>query len=306
MFEFKKFKDLKTSTKTIMVYTNLNFNLSKLFNLFPTVTVELPLTKKIKTKDLSVLFGQIFSVQNCSDTRGLNTRTMNPKKPAKTVKKIEHFLNQISILLSLGDHHIHMMLFSDNIKIAGCRSDKSAVMAIAILYNQYLKTFKEKIFTLKEGEKTPLFIFDTVMKNVDFSLGFDIDKEKMNDILNLPEYKDQIFMSQLETTGHKNINMKIYSKKPKNFSYLCYSAEENKVERIKKSFHETKEWQLYNSFLIFSSSKIILSGKYNKDMEYAYNFYIDIIKKHKTDIIEKIQIVSEQNKKDFLEILTDA
>jgi len=306
MAEYKNFDELKTSTKTIMVYTNMNFNLTKLFHLIPIVSVELPTTKKIKTKDINVPFGQIFSVQNRSNTRGLDTRTMNPKKPPKIatpVKKIEHFLNQLSISLSLEDHHVHMMLFSDNIKIAGCRSDESAIMSIMILYKDYLKPLHEETFTLKQDQTKPLFIFDTVMRNVDFSLGFDIDREKMNNVLNLPEYKENIFLSQFETTEQKNVNMKIYSKKPRDFGYICYSPEEDKIRKVKNSFHNPCDWQLYNSFLIFSSSKVILSGKYDKDMRDCYNFYIDIIKRHKNDVIEKIEAVTDKDKQEFMRIL---
>ena len=46
-----KFEDLKTSTKTIMSYTNVEFDLRKVFEAVPVTEVESPYTDKHKNLD---------------------------------------------------------------------------------------------------------------------------------------------------------------------------------------------------------------------------------------------------------------
>lgn len=314
------FIKLKTSTKTIMVYTNIVFNLKELFYSIPICWVKIPYAKKVKRTDIYAPYGGIFSVQKRTETRGVDTRTTVASKKKKKAQKatssavikkeknIEHFLNQVSILLSLEDHHIHMMLFSDNIKIAGCRSNKDALLAVSILYENFLKVLSKKddipYFTLKAGAIEPIFVFETVMRNVDFSLNFNINREKVNDIFNDVGHEDRVFMSQFETTEQKNVNMKIYGQKKDDFTYLCYKPEDPiKVCYTKQNFHKTKIDQLYNTFLIFSSAKVILSGKHNEDMEKSYNFFIKIMMDHREEIEEKIEPVTEEEKKEFINIL---
>lgn len=344
----------------------MTFDLPGIFSSLPLCYVIIPSKKKVKRSDIYAPYGGIFSVQNRRETRGVDTRVKKRKKTTKPTdnsnstvrdrsltakawvktkgKNIEHFLNQVSILLSLEDHHIHMMLFGDNIKIAGCRSDEDMKISISILYEQYLKplsTLKEKpLFSLKTGHDHPRFVFDTVMRNVDFSLGFDIDREKVNDLFNQKalekslqaellgspisfkthsqghsqgqsKHKEAVahpdgtvFLSQFETTEQKSVNMKMYTNKPTGFTYHCYSPEENPPFRqVKDSFHKESLCQLYNSFLIFSSSKVILSGKYDEDMRKSFDFFVETMVNNREKIEEKIYPVTKEEKDEFLSIL---
>lgn len=308
----KTFEQLKTSTKTIMVYTNMDFNLIDLFYVLPISPVKIPWAKKVKKTDIHAPFGGIFSVQKRTETRGVDTRPVVKKKKTNTAmkrkKNIEHFLNQVSILLSLGDHHIHMMLFGDNIKIAGCKTNEDAILTIRILYMKYLKPLSETpngktYFTLKSGHDLPLFIFDTVMRNVDFSLNFDINREKVNDVFNSVEHNDKVFMSQFETTEQKSVNMKKYAIRPKDFSYICFSPEEDSITRRTTLFGKENDYQMYNSFLIFSSSKVILSGKYDDDMRDSYNFFVKTMIENRRNIEEIIDVISDEEKQNFRNIL---
>src|SRR5271166_1879546 len=126
------FSSLKTSTKTIMVYTNITFDLKCLFALLPSCSVRMPTGKKIKKSDIWGPYGGFISIQNGKETKGVDIRKIKKKCRAfsdgKNSKLIEHFLNQISVLMSLtspdkneGNYNVHMMWFNTSIKIAGCR-----------------------------------------------------------------------------------------------------------------------------------------------------------------------------------------
>jgi hypothetical protein len=307
--KIKDFDSLKTSTKTIMVYTNLTFDLFVLYYVLPTCPVKIPYSKKVSKSDIVAPYGGIFSIQRGKETRGVDTRLAKRKKDEKKnsrKKHIEHFLNQNSILMMLEGHHIHMMLFGDNIKVAGCRTDEDAILAVMILYENYLEPISvtRPCFSIKPGHTQPMFIFDTVMRNVDFSLNFDLDRKEVNNVFNEPEYIDTIFLSQFETTEQKSVNVKMFAKKPANFKYTCYTPHSPYLETLDENpFHKDSEAQSYNSLLVFASSKVILSGKYDEDMRKSYNFFVATLLKHRAQVEEKIDRVTEEEKDLFWSLI---
>lgn len=299
------FDQLKTSTKTIMVYSNLTFDLFNILYTFPIAPVKIVKSGAGKSTVVT-RYGGVFSLQRGNETRGVNTRKGSGKSKKKQSKAIEHFLNQVSIQMSLGNHNVHMMVFSDNVKIAGCRSNEDAITAISIFFTNYLSPIsKEKpCFKVKEGHSKPLFLFDSVMKNVDFSLGFDLDRQKVNNLFNREDSKEYVFLSQFESTEQKSVNMKMYSSKPEDFRYTLYSPLDDTLEEVDNNpFHEDTKEQLYDSFLIFSSSKVILSGKYDKNMERSFRHFVNKIMENKDYVMEKIEPVTLKEREDFLSIL---
>jgi hypothetical protein len=495
----KEYDQLKTSTKTVMVYTNLTFDLANMFRCFPTCPVRIAKKKKAKVKDIWGPYGGLISIQNGKETRGVNTRknSLGCWPTARTVQEpalsgeepllpgedrmvydphldlslkfsedasewqveisecgpsvseprtIDHFLNQISILMSMtnlpnqtppnltctrskfgsveyvthniecafeyhrdvncedqklvftpnitrDNYNIHIMLFNSNIKMAGCKSDQDAILAINILYEWYLKplSMTHHAFDIHESPVRvpiqtamqsveqanfqeasdpeqlqptdgPIFVFDTVMKNVDFSLGFDVDRELVNNLFNqkhdfqsgvvkksnstFSEWRDsdvsefvsrspkdnetqthandigvgleerdsglpiihealhKVFLSQFEPTEQKSVNLKMLAKKPQNFRWTCYRPEHDvKISDTDNLQHKENPAQLYTSFLIFSSGKIILSGKYDEDMADSYNKIVSILTQNRHRIEEKINVVTQAEKREFWDLL---
>ena len=76
-------------------------------------------------------------------------------------------------------------------------------------------------WSLKKGATKPKFIIDVVMRNVDFKLGFPIQRKNLNMLMNEECFSEHIFMSQYESTAHTNVNIKMYSVKPIDFKYDC-------------------------------------------------------------------------------------
>jgi hypothetical protein len=122
------------------------------------------------------------------------------------------------------------------------------------------------------------------MRNVDFKLGFYIDRENLNLLMNDPRYSDRIFMSQFETTGHTNVNIKMFSRRPDNFTFDCLVIPTSKYEPyfIKLTSNpyknqKKKEKDKYITFIVFSSSEIILSGRYDSVMKDMYEFFVETV-----------------------------
>jgi len=288
MSQYKEFKELGTSTKTVMVYCNVSFNIETLFENLPITIVDVPLTKKKKLPDMKKVKapkGTLISLRYMNKFRGINTKPNAPEKVSN------YFLNQVTCILSLGDKNLHIMVFKDKFKIAGCKEQSQSIEAIQILWK--LMNNVEDSTNVREKEY-PSFIFDVVMTNVDFKLGLQIDRKKLNNLMNDQKYKDIVHMSRFETTGNTNVNIKLFCEKPKDFFYKCMIIKKDKIVFRKLSeniYAKNKNKKKYTTFLVFRSSKVIESGRYFESMKNGYDFFIDIIKDHKNDVEEKIKVL---------------
>lgn len=359
-YGLREFGCLETSTMTVMVYTNIIFDIPLIFECIKLTNVEVPLTKKQKNVDKKAIeapYGTVISVQYKAKIRGIDLRKKKkhwcticqPKKvqgdeevkvntiteqlepdtepfisgrendavkiiyycsncqkkyPPYEIKKINHFLNQLTVVLSIGKQPLlNIMLFKDNLKIAGCKNIEDAQEAILVLWQDFIakmipkgKAVERTAWKLKNGAKQPRFVFETVMRNVDFQLGFPIERRKLNILMNDEMYRNQVFMSQYEPTGHTNVNIKMYSIKPPKFKYDCLviplkgdaffiALDDIPYKNPKKKAKEKK----YITFIVFSSSEIILSGKYEANMKDMYNFFVKTVFTHKDVIRERLK-----------------
>jgi hypothetical protein len=343
-YDVPEFKNLKTSTRTIMVYSNMSFNLLKIFRDVYITPVHTPLTKKKKNVDKKKLiapYGAIISVQKGNCFRGIDIRksqkhwcaancretTLRGEKEVnvntiieipyiiegtdvyeikyyclkcklyynlKQLKKIINFLNQVTIVLSIGPVILNIMLFKDNFKIAGCKNNDDSIEATIILWQDYFsKIYNGWKFLPQFNDKEPRFIFRLVMRNVDFKLGFFINRKALNELMNSKSYTDRIFMSQCETTGHTNVNIKMYAQQPDLYDYDCLvipTDEDPYFIKLKSNIYKVKKTKKeYTTFIVFSSSEIILSGKYEEEMKADYEFFVSEVIKNKNLIEEKIE-----------------
>jgi hypothetical protein len=340
------FHDLEISTRTVMVYSNLNLNFKQIFEKIAITYVDTPLTKKKKNVDkkkLKAPYGAIINVQHGNCFRGINLKKskkhwcspncrltkINSEDETETkinsiiesfdliegtdiyqtlyyctncekyytlkeLKKIITFLNQVTIVMSLDNIILNIMMFKDNFKIAGCKSEKDAEEAVMIIWDYILKI--EDGYTITKNHfdtYDPVFLFRLVMKNVDFKLGFFIDREELNKLMNRKEYNNIVFMSQCETTGHTNVNIKMYCQKPEDYTYDCLVIPKDDkpyfLELATNPYKFEKRKKDRITFIVFSSSEIILSGRYDSEMERTYNFFVETVFKYRNLIEEKIK-----------------
>ncbi len=359
------FEDLKTSTKTIMCYTNVQFDLRKVFSLVEVAeTFSGPKKhKNVDKKTIRAPPGSIVSMHYQKYLRGINLRkmkkyccprckTLNAKgKPVKTVeaifvqkpvegfeqpvsclewycdkcersyepqtigrKKIDNFLNQTTLILFLReDHYINIMLFKNSLKIAGCKNNRDAITAVSTLWSR----LPPDSWNMHLCVERPFFVFEVVMRNVGFNLGFGINRTLLNLLMNETQFSDKIALSQFEPTGQTNVNIKMFTSKPKNFTYDClvyplieHSSSPKKctssacpcalldtnteapyiIQVDKLFFKKVKDKpEKPMTFIVFSSSQTILSGKYDSNVKEQYQFFIETLLKYKERIIERLE-----------------
>ena len=227
--------------------------------------------------------------------------------PSNTLRKIIPFLNQVTIVLSIGSIFINIMIFKDSCKIAGSKTFEDATETLMILWEDFIQP---KSVPLLMGsidaldnwkfrddldiQKDVHFLFEPVMINVDFSIGFPIDKSKLNKFMNRPQYKEKVFLCFCEKTSSTHVNIKMFANKPSQYQYyiLCYDnagiSSPHFLVSSDKVYHRKKPKEKYTTLIVFSSSQVILTGRYPDNMEDNYDFFMDMAWKNKDAITENI------------------
>lgn len=324
-----EFDELTTATKTIMVYTNMYFNIQKLFENIPITHIDINAVmtdkgKLDKTK-ISAPYGSIISLQKENEYRGLKT-AKTKKKKSEPARRINYFRNQMTIIMSLGHINLNIMFFIDSFKIAGCKTEDDAVEATRILWEDYISQipnstnigeipsytkdietesvssqgsasknmdFKDNTYLYKNNESIPKFLFELVMRNVGVNLNFNINRSALNYLMNQPEYQDKVFVSQYEGVENTSVNIKMYSHKPTNYQYdvlIIPPNTEAYFERSKTNPWKKKYKKEYMTLIVFSSSATIISGKYYENMKESYEFFIKEIFKNREIVEEKLRV----------------
>lgn len=337
------FSKLEPTTHTVMVYTNIQFDVPKIYWDVPIFKTDVKTLAKQDRKNFAP-YGAILCIQSNTCIRGIvsrkkkkhwctvcrqvkcnqdNEKEYNKGKKIKyiteiikedihiknlyhilyycsfcdriyhprDIKKINHFPHQATIILSIGNKiPLNIMMFKDSLKIAGAKTLQDAMEGIHILWSEYITKIPNSFTCPDKAE----FLFSIEMMNFGFSLGFPMDRRALNDLMN-DKYADIIALSCIGTTSNPNVKIKFHVKKPKNFRYNClvfdfYESEwtsklvrkkENKYKKIKVQKDK------YNTFIVFSSSETILSGKYRQDLENIYNIFIELI--YKNNLIQEIK-----------------
>lgn len=243
--EPKPFEDMDVSTRTFIAKLETNIDLRLFFIHSEVCYVEQPVIKrkKIKIKHVGPP-GAILSICYNGKYKGIQTR-VNPKP----------FLNQASIIMSIKTKNVNFKIFNNGvIQATGCKTkeDERDVIKYIIQHGKDIeKKLNVVIFENEPKMCEPL----SVMINVDFKLGFNIDREELNNNINKLNDFDSTFNDQLPNS--------------------CVTVT---IERRDKNglVYNTKKRQK-DSFLCFHSGTVLLSGNDLKYMEEIYNKFYNTI-----------------------------
>lgn len=297
--KFPKFEDIEVSTKTIIVVTNCQLDINKLFNKLPICDYQVvPKKRGRKKKDApadpnkNISSGSIITLKYQNEMRGVD---LKGGKKSKSVKK-GYFRNSLTVVMMVDTKIINFKV-SDNGKfqITGCKNDNHAVTLIKTFFGTLRETC-EDCFTLNE-DFTATFM--TVMTNIDFNLGFQINRENLDRYINT----STSYNSLLETSfGYTGVNIKMPFNMPRDFylkrltfcdeeqawkdSKISYAAYIDRLEEKDKKKERVKS--RYNTFLVFHSGNCIFSSM-NKDfMKTYYDEFLGIIRNCRLQIEEKV------------------
>lgn len=307
------------STKTIIAFTNIIIDIEKFFKYMPVydICIECKNSRKKRLKDLyhiddkveNIPDGSLICVKWNNKTRGVVLKTASVVRNYNENKKKrdKYFLNSVTTNLFFkskkGEQMVDKLV---NIKITktgkfqitGCKNDDLAIRAIHFLYKNMIDVEKwigEKLFTIEEKlqnidtKNKCVIILQTVMKNRNVNIGFSINREALDLLINR-YYKDYISIFDGTTSG-AGVNVKTIIEKDdiEDFIYseLTYSGEVIRNVYNGTEFQNImKKKDGYHTFLCFKSGSCIHSGRGNRMVE-TFNKFIDILKQHKNEIEEK-------------------
>lgn len=299
--QIKDFSSIKVSTKTIIAVSNLNFNLNNLYTYLPVSNYNVIPKKrgrKCKTveEDLNSELspGSIVCIKERKNFRGVLVKNKGKKS------KNSYFLNSLTVVVVINDKKIVNVKVSKNGKfqITGCKRDSHYIEGIVYIMRAIQESQKitgEKIYELKEGfGEYPKIIFNVVMNNIDFKIGFPIQREKFDTFINM----NTDFVSQFEASVNTGVNIKIkneniYDDELDQITFLDYQKEENSKVEAKEFLKYLDEKQLkkemrkekYHTFLVFSTSAVIYSGS-GKDMKNVYKKFFETVLQNRSKFEE--------------------
>lgn len=308
---FQDFDKIKVSTKTFIVMTNITLNIDKLFNKLPiTSYIVIPKKRGRKKKviqidpNLGIKSGSIITLEYETKLRGVDLKKKKKKKSSRN----NYFRNSVTVIMIIDDKKINFKISRNGkFQITGCKFDDHAEKCVKYIWD-YIKDdddiFKFNNYDIDsdsddEEENIMKATFIPAMRNIDFGLGFLVDREKLDRYFNV----NTRYHSLLEPSfGYTGVNIKIpivddilklnlkqlRNKngkwiKPATITYNDYLQYLPQKERLKKTRKDR-----YNTFLVFHSGKVIMSGLEASFMRDTYYEFGDIINDCSNIIREKL------------------
>lgn len=275
----KPFNALPISTQTVMAYINCSFNKENLFELLPAENVTEKEFILISRGKMKGEHGKFYRLKLGKKVRGAPTKQGN-------------FRNQLTVCPYIYDKIVTIKIFpTGKLHLTGCKTTQHRQEAVIVLLNHIRLCHTEDVPTYTISDDQPLnAILEVVMVNVDFHLGFDIDQEKL----------DRLFQSNNEfytvyETEQPSVNIKLDYPDPdlKQYTKIIIDGEINNPIIKYETVNECPKAKAANTrthtFLVFSSSKVIQSGRYyDSEMEPAYKKFREFIIKNRSKIELKL------------------
>lgn len=249
--------NLKTSTITCLVSTNISFILDKLFN-----SIKSYIIKESSGETISYVEhnGKLFGTK-------IEKKAKSSKNPFQP--------HQVAVAVHLTNREIKLMIFKSRIKICGCTSSNDAINVVAFLWDKCIdSTCYNSINGLEDQDVS--FTFEEVMINKPFILPFVISKINFNILMNIKHLNEVVcFMDIMQ---HNYVNLTIASK-CSDKCLLVLKVTKDK-EFLLSTMTLTKGEEKGTTFMIYDK-KVIISGRNIHSMERDYKFVRDFILSNK-------------------------
>ena len=304
-----EFERIPVSTKTVIGLSSSTYDITRMFELLPIAPYTLVPKKRgrrshknIEDPNKDLPSGSIITLKFFEKVRGVDL------KPSKKGAN-RYFRNALSVVIKVEDKLVNFKLSANGkFQMTGIKRHAHAVRCIQHLWEHILQLDDHTLYTSHNPkDKSVSVIIKTVMTNIDFSLGFLVNRE------NLDKYVNEVtdFNSLLETSfGYTGCNIKMPIEGGGEAIYgeletitLDFTSGEwttnitsyNDYIKMLSTSDRNKETRKvrYNTFLVFHSGNVILSGATMKSMKIAYERFLGIIQDIKPQIEEKLITVGE-------------
>nr|QBK85390.1 MAG: transcription factor TFIID [Iridovirus LCIVAC01] len=302
--KIQTFEDIEVSTKTIIAMGNLSINIEKLFEHLPiTPYVIVPKKRGRKRKEVmeipnnDISSGSIITLKYMDNLRGVD---LKKRKASKKGKK-KYFRNAVTVVMYVVNKFINFKISKNGkFQLTGCKKEFHAHKCIEYIWKHMENIGKnEQIYSITNDETYPRIIFNTVMTNIDFNLGFEVNRENLDRHIN----QQTEYRSLLETSfGYTGVNIKFPMDQTRDIKLILrefkdgkWSTEETGYKTYLNMLTDKERQrelnkQRYNTFLVFHSGNVIMSGRHVDYMKPQFYRFLKIIDKCKNIIEEKLDI----------------
>jgi TATA-box binding protein (TBP) (component of TFIID and TFIIIB) len=278
------YDDIKVSTKTVIAISNVTIDIEGVYRSYPLLKE----TEAVSTPGIVVK-----TIYYGADRRGVAL-------PEKRKKK-KSFRNAINVICGVDPMSTKTVNFklskNGKFQMTGCKSEEQASSVVAFFISELLTHCREHI-TVNKNRSITVF-FQTVMTNIDFSIGFKINRQKLDEFMN--RYTEH--HSLLETScGYTGVNIKYQlNRKWWDVSVpviMCEDIESSlpiewkqntaPLSQLTEITTEKKQKKKYNTFLVFHSGNIIMSGMLRETMKDDFDVFVRMLMGWKEEIQERI------------------
>lgn len=278
--ELYTFNDIPVSTMMVICATNLNMNLPVLFE-----KLEVHATSGLDFKRRPLI--RAYVAQN-----NLPDGTILGVEHEGRVRGIagKHFRNNMSIIMVVDGRTIRVKIpICGKIQLTGITSDAHSVETMRALWKRIAPLSDAYTFTedLLGPAPTLRVIVRTMMSNRNFKIGFPVNRRKLNWLIN-NSYSDIARSIMEESLGYAGVNIKMnYAHDNIEFPVLTwegddwvYSSIEYKklLESLPPKQYAREVSRTYrNTFMVFRSGAVIMSGMNAEHMQDAYATFMRIV-----------------------------
>lgn len=301
---------IPVSTKTFIIMTNLNLNIPKLWEVLPITEYEIVSRKRGRKKKIDepdpnqdLPSGSIITLELGNKHRGVLLK----KKKKKEGKISRPFRNSMTVVMLVDGKMINFKLTRNGkFQMTGCKTDNQAVDCVKYIWTyindpEIIGEFQPSdLYTFENSENENFeAIFIPAMRNIDFNLGFMVNREKLDEYFNTKTD----YISLLETSiGYTGVNIKIPINIPITsikIKKLVFNQNTG-WQKIKVSFQEyldrltpkEREKKLkkerFVTFLVFNSGSTIVSAMCKNVIKDVFYEFCRIVQENRELFEEKL------------------
>jgi hypothetical protein len=279
------FEGIEVTTKTKIINTNWMIDIEKLF--------EMARVKEIQQNPNIEAFYGLNNGDIVYMAYGKKSRGVRPIKK----KNSASFLNNLTVIMWVRGDGIKDSKFvntkisrSGKFQVTGCKHKNHAINVAKVIWKFLINISRSLDHNIMKLTKTsweyPVAVIRTDLINMDFTVGYKIDRKKVNSYVK--EYEPD-FISILEIShGYTGVNIKIPAQEPEDRKYKTMEWKWSNMTKPEVSdggideFYELminkadvtkhKNKQRYITLLVFQSGSVIISGSFIEGVRYAYDW----------------------------------
>jgi TATA-box binding protein (TBP) (component of TFIID and TFIIIB) len=313
--KFPEFHENKISTTTQICCTNLNFDIAELFEKLPVTpftVVQRRRGRKIPNSEMpdpniNVASGSIITLKKDDHLRGVDLNMRRNKRKSSLNKRGQFFRNCLTIVMIIEGKKINLKASrGGKLQVTGCKNNHFLYEALAFFWKYIKENCK---YTFSRGSSLDITIIPA-MTNIDFNLGFNLDRDLLSDLINT--HTEHLSMSE-SSFGYTGLSVKLKIEGDINLleiMRLCEvpsspavaSGGDGKVvwskEKIlyrdylatisEKERNKVLNKKRYTTMLCFSSGVCLCSSISRQTMEKSYKDFIGVIREWYTEIRERV------------------